>query len=125
MGDSAKPGGGPTDDAAGGDAGAGATAGGAAADAGGSLRRVRVIVEGRVQGVWFRDTTREEALRLGVAGWVRNLPDGRVEAVFEGPPTAVAALLVWTRRGPEHAVVTHLEMREEPPANERGFRVRA
>ena len=115
----AKPGGGPTAGTA------GAPAGGAAADADGGLRRVRVIVEGHVQGVWFRDTTREEALRLGVAGWVRNLPDGRVEAVFEGPPTAVAALLGWTRRGPEHAVVTHIEMREEPPANERGFRVRA
>ncbi len=90
----------------------------------GGLRRVRVLVEGRVQGVWFRDTTREEALRLGVAGWVRNVPDGRVEAVFEGPPSAVAALLGWTRRGPEHAVVTHLEIREEPSAGERGFRIR-
>lgn len=90
----------------------------------GGLRRVRVLVEGRVQGVWFRDTTREEALRLGVAGWVRNVPGGRVEAVFEGTPAAVAALLGWTRRGPEHAVVTHLEMTEEPPAGERGFRVR-
>ncbi len=88
----AKPGGGPTNGAAGGGP-ANDAADGAAVDAGGSLRRVRVIVEGRVQGVWFRDTTREEALRLGVAGWVRNLPDGRVEAVFEGPPTAVAALL--------------------------------
>ena len=77
---------------------------------------MRVMVEGHVQGVWFRDATREEALRLGVAGWVRNVPDGRVEAVFEGPPAAVAALLGWTRRGPEHAVVTHLEMSEEPPA---------
>jgi acylphosphatase len=45
--------------------------------------------------------------------------------VFEGPPIAVAALLGWTRHGPEHAVVTHIDMREEPPANERGFRVRA
>lgn len=91
----------------------------------GELRRVRVLVEGRVQGVWFRDATREEALRLGVAGWVRNLPDGRVEAVFEGPPAAVAALLGWTHHGPEHAVVTHLDVREEPPAGERGFRIRA
>jgi acylphosphatase len=119
-----KPGGGPTNGAAGGGP-ANDAADGAAVDAGGSLRRAHVIVEGHVQGVWFRDTTREEALRLGVAGWVRNLPDGRVEAVFEGPPAAVSALLGWTRRGPEHAVVTHIEMREEPPAGERGFRVRA
>lgn len=90
----------------------------------GRLRRVHVIVEGRVQGVWFRDTTREEALRLGVAGWVHNTPDGHVEAVFEGPPAAVAALLGWTRHGPEHAVVTHFQVNEEPPAGERGFRIR-
>jgi acylphosphatase len=138
MGDPAKPAGGPIDDAAGGgpmddavaggpteDAVTGAPANDPAAGAGSGLRRVRVLVEGRVQGVWFRDSTREEALRLGVAGWVCNLPDGRVEVVFEGPPKAVATLLVWTRHGPEHAVVTHIEMREEPPVGDRGFRIRA
>jgi len=112
------------DPTAGDPTGGDSTGGGPAVDSGGEVRRVRVLVEGRVQGVWFRDATHEEALRLGVAGWVRNLPDGRVEAVFEGPPAAVAALLGWTRGGPEHAVVTHLEICEEPPAGERGFRIR-
>lgn len=93
--------------------------------AAGDLRRVHVLVEGRVQGVWFRDSTREEARRLGVAGWVRNLPGGRVEAVYEGPPDAVATLVAWTRHGPKHAVVTHLQVREEPPEGERGFRIRS
>lgn len=96
----------------------------AAAHAHAGLRRVHVVVEGRVQGVWFRDSTREEARRLGVAGWVRNLSGGRVEAIFEGPPTAVSALLAWTEHGPEHAVVTHLQVREETPEGERGFRIR-
>lgn len=95
-----------------------------AANAAADLRRVRVVVEGRVQGVWFRDSTHEEASRLGVAGWVRNLPDGGVEAVYEGPPAAVAALLAWTEHGPEHAMVTHLQVREEPPEGERKFRIR-
>lgn len=88
------------------------------------LRRVRAVVEGRVQGVWFRDSAREEARGLGVAGWVRNLPNGGVEAVYEGPPAAVAALLAWTERGPERAVVTNLQIHEEPPEGERGFRIR-
>ena len=69
----------------------------APADAPPDLVRVRVFVEGRVQGVWFRESARHEADRLGVSGWVRNLPDGRVEAVYEGPRDAVEEMLAWTR----------------------------
>jgi acylphosphatase len=89
-----------------------------------AIRRVHVVVAGRVQGVWFRDSTRQEAERLGVAGWVRNLPDGRVEAVYEGPDPAVERLLAWTREGPELAYVTELVLTEEKALGEIGFRVR-
>ena len=86
--------------------------------------RVHVFVEGRVQGVWFRDSTGQQATRLGVKGWVRNLPDGRVEAVYEGPRDAVEELLAWTRRGPERALVTAVEIHDEALKGERGFSVR-
>jgi acylphosphatase len=62
--------------------------------------RKRVVVSGRVQGVFFRDTTRRRAEGAGVAGWVRNTPDGTVEAVFEGDPEAVEQLVEFARRGP-------------------------
>ena len=91
---------------------------------GSELVRVRVYVDGRVQGVWFRDSTWQQAERLGVSGWVRNLPDGRVEAVYEGLRAAVEELVEWTRRGPERAQVTALEVRDEEPKGERGFSVR-
>jgi acylphosphatase len=70
--------------------------------------RFRVLVSGRVQGVWYRETCRREAERLGVAGWVRNRPDGRVEIEAEGPRPAVDALVGWARRGPPRAVVDTL-----------------
>jgi acylphosphatase len=66
----------------------------------------RVLVSGRVQGVWFRESTRREASALGLSGWVRNLPDGRVEAHFEGDEVAVEAAIAFVRRGPEHARVS-------------------
>jgi acylphosphatase len=66
----------------------------------------RVLVSGRVQGVWFRESTRREASALGLSGWVRNLPDGRVEAYFEGDEAAVEAAIAFVRRGPEHARVS-------------------
>jgi acylphosphatase len=66
----------------------------------------RVLVSGRVQGVWFRESTRREASALGLSGWVRNLPDGRVEAHFEGDEAAVEAAIAFVRRGPEHARVS-------------------
>ncbi len=85
--------------------------------------RVHVFVSGRVQGVWFRDSTWREADRLGICGWVRNLPDGRVEAVYEGPRAAVEELLSWTNRGPERADVAGVEIHDEPPRGEKGFKV--
>jgi acylphosphatase len=88
------------------------------------LIRVRVLLEGRVQGVNFRHHTRLEAHRLSVAGWVRNLPDGRVEAVLEGTREAVEELLIWTRHGPDWARVTGLAIHDETPQGERGFDIR-
>lgn len=86
--------------------------------------RVRVLVSGRVQGVWFRQSTAQEALSLDVGGWVRNVDDGRVEAVFEGSPTAVNRALAYVRRGPDRARVDDVEIEYEPPLGERGFTVR-
>jgi acylphosphatase len=86
--------------------------------------RRRVLVSGRVQGVWFRDACRREAGAQGVAGWVRNLADGRVEAVFEGHPDAVAAMTDWCRRGPPRARVVAVEVHDEAPQGARGFEVR-
>jgi acylphosphatase len=83
--------------------------------------RRRVVVSGQVQGVFFRDTCRREAARRGVAGWVRNCPDGTVEAVFEGPEDAVSAMVVWARRGPAHAVVDDVRETEEQPEGITGF----
>ena len=88
------------------------------------MKRMRVLVSGTVQGVWFRESTREEADRLGVAGWVRNLPDGRVEAVFEGPAPGVEAMVAWCHRGPKNAAVERVEAEAEDPGGEQGpFRV--
>ncbi|RLI27125.1 MAG: acylphosphatase [Candidatus Hecatellales archaeon] len=80
--------------------------------------RAHVYVSGLVQGVFFRWHTREEALRLGVKGWVRNLPDGRVEAVFEGEKEAVEQMLEFCRRGPPGAEVENVEVRWEKPTGE-------
>jgi acylphosphatase len=83
----------------------------------------RVLVDGRVQGVFFRDTCRNEATARGVAGWVRNRSDGRVEAVFEGSPEAVEGMVAWCRRGPALATIDALEVHEEPPSGRLGFRI--
>jgi acylphosphatase len=77
--------------------------------------RYRVLVSGRVQGVFFRDTCRRLADQVGVTGWVRNLPDGRVEAVFEGPDEDVRRMVDWARHGPRHAVVDEVAVRAERP----------
>jgi acylphosphatase len=82
-----------------------------------------VIVNGRVQGVWFRQSTASQAIALGVDGTVRNLPDGRVEAVFEGAPWAVDAAVEWCRQGPERAAVTDVSIAEETPEGISGFRI--
>lgn len=89
----------------------------------GSARR-RVVIDGRVQGVGFRASCAHRAVEAGVSGWVRNLSDGRVEAVFEGPVTEVDALLEWCRSGPPLARVTRVTSAEEPTVSERGFTVR-
>lgn len=89
------------------------------------MKRVRVLVSGRVQGVFFRATCAAEARRQGVGGWVRNLPDGRVEAAFEGPEEAVDRMVAWCRRGPELARVSSVEVHPEPLAGEREFRIRS
>lgn len=86
--------------------------------------RAHVWIEGRVQGVFFRAATRSRALDLGLSGWVRNLPDERVEAVFEGPSPAVDTAVSWCRSGPPNAVVTVVEERREPLEGLTGFLVR-
>jgi acylphosphatase len=83
-----------------------------------------VVASGRVQGVFFRDCARREAGRRGVTGWVRNRPDGRVEAHLEGPPDAVAQLVLWWRHGPRHATVDELLVTEAEPAGFDRFTVR-
>lgn len=84
----------------------------------------RVVVSGRVQGVFFRDACRAEAERLGAAGWVRNRPDGRVEALVEGDAAAVDALVAWMGRGPRGAVVASRTVTEAPPEGGARFEVR-
>jgi len=86
--------------------------------------RSRVVVHGYVQGVFFRDTTRREAQRRGVAGWVTNRPDGAVEAVFEGEPHAVAEMVRFCERGPRGADVARVESTEEPIEGLSDFSVR-
>lgn len=87
------------------------------------MRRVRVTVSGRVQGVFYRATCARLARERGLAGAVRNLPDGRVEAVFEGPDEAVQEMIDWSRRGPDLARVDEAEVLDEQPQGATGFRV--
>lgn len=75
--------------------------------------RVHLIIEGRVQGVWFRDSTRREAISLGVSGWVRNLPDRSVEVLAEGPENQVEILVAWCGHGPPNAKVTRIHKTRE------------
>ena len=86
--------------------------------------RRRVLVSGQVQGVFFRASAREEAAQRGVAGWARNLPDGRVEAVFEGPEEAVGAMVDWCRQGTSLADVREVEVETEEPEGLEGFEIR-
>jgi len=88
------------------------------------MKRVRVLVSGRVQGVWFRDACRHQARAAGVGGGARNLVDGRVEVVLEGPPEAVDRVVEWCRRGPPRADVAGVAVTEETPVGERAFHVR-
>jgi acylphosphatase len=86
--------------------------------------RYRVLISGQVQGVFFRDTCRRLAVQHGVAGWVRNLPDGQVEAVFEGSAEDVGRLLDWAHRGPRLAVVDGVAVQTERPEGLAAFHIK-
>jgi acylphosphatase len=90
----------------------------------GERLRKRVVVHGDVQGVFFRDTTRRHADTRGVAGWVRNCPDGTVEAVFEGDPDAVESMVRFMREGPRGAEVESVDEHDEQSEGLSGFDVR-
>lgn len=77
------------------------------------MKCVHLLISGRVQGVFYRASAHEEGRRLGLAGWVRNLPDGRVEAVVQGPEKDVNAFVEWCRKGPPLAQVTKIDVLEE------------
>ncbi len=83
-----------------------------------------MVADGLVQGVFFRDTCRRMAAAVGVGGWVRNRPDGRVEAWFEGDRAGVERMVAWFRQGPPDARVTEVEVAAEAPAGETRFRIR-
>ena len=94
-------------------------------DAGGNdVERVHVHVSGHVQGVGFRYDTRRKAADVGVAGWVKNLPGGRVEAVFEGPSEAVKEMVSWCESGPPGAEVEDVSVEGEPPEGLSRFEIR-
>jgi acylphosphatase len=86
--------------------------------------RAHVFVSGSVQGVFFRQETRTRARSLGLSGWVKNLPDGRVEAVFEGQEDVVEQMVNWCRNGPRWAEVVDVEVSREAPEGLDGFEVR-
>ena len=87
--------------------------------------RAHVRISGQVQGVFFRDSTRQKARELNLAGWVKNLPDGRVEAVFEGSPEKVRAMIDWCKEGPRHASVQNVDTDFESVGGDlNGFEVR-
>jgi acylphosphatase len=86
--------------------------------------RRRLLVHGRVQGVFYRDTCRQQARAQGVHGWVANRPDGAVEVVLEGESSAVEAMVAWCRRGPPDAEVASVDVIDEEPRAESGFEVR-
>lgn len=88
--------------------------------------RAHVFISGHVQGVFFRAHTREQAQAAGVGGWVRNLDDGRVEAVFEGPRAAVQRVVQWCHSGPPSARIDHVDVTwEQSTGQEQGFRIRS
>lgn len=86
--------------------------------------RAHVFVAGKVQGVYYRATTRDTATEHEVDGWVRNLPDGRVEAVFEGPQRAVESMVDWCHEGSPAARVTDVDVTYEDPEGIEGFEIR-
>lgn len=90
------------------------------------MKRAHIFISGRVQGVFFRANTRKKALDLGLTGWVKNLRDGRVEAVFEGDESAVKKIVEWCHKGPPHAKVTNVDAdwSEEPSGEFVSFSIR-
>ena len=91
----------------------------------GDRERAHVYISGNVQGVFFRDSTRRKADELDLNGWVKNTPDGRVEALFEGPSDAVNEMLDWCKEGPAQADVEDVDAEHEEPAEDlNGFEVR-
>ncbi len=87
--------------------------------------QAHVLISGRVQGVFFRSNTKDKAGKLGLTGWVRNLPDGRVEAVFEGEKEKVKEMIEWCRKGPRFANVRKIDVEFERASNEfTGFEIR-
>jgi acylphosphatase len=82
---------------------------------------IQCYVSGKVQGVWYRASTKDEARRLGITGWARNLPDGRVEVLACGEAEKVAALYEWLKHGPELAKVTEVTYEEQPLQDVQGF----
>ena len=88
------------------------------------MKRARVVASGVVQGVFFRTETRDRARSLGVAGWIRNVPDGSVEVAFEGDDERVDSMVEWCRRGPSGAGVDDVEVKWVEPEGETGFSIR-
>ncbi|KAA0011009.1 MAG: acylphosphatase [Thermoplasmata archaeon] len=88
------------------------------------MKRAHVTIRGKVQGVWFRAHTKEMADKLSLKGWVRNLPDGSVEAVFEGDENSIKEIISWCHHGPPLARVSKVEVKYEEPQGEEGFRIR-
>ncbi len=87
--------------------------------------RAQVLISGRVQGVFYRAHTRDQALARGLTGWVRNLPDGRVAAVFEGDREKIESMLAWCRQGPQYAAVDEVLTEWQPDQGEfQGFSIR-
>jgi len=86
------------------------------------MMTLHLVIHGRVQGVFFRDSMRHEAQRLSIAGWVRNRNDGTVEAAVQGDPVAVEEIILWAQRGPQHANVERVEI-EPDNGNYKGFNV--
>lgn len=103
---------------------AGDTAGDTVGGGSGAAIARRVTVSGRVQGVWFRESTRQQAADADVRGWVRNLPAGTLEAHLEGSPDAVDRLLAFLRSGPPHASVDDVDVREAKVEGFPDFQVR-
>lgn len=81
-------------------------------------KRAHVLISGRVQGVWFRANTKDKAQQLGVKGWVRNTPDGKVEALFEGEEEGVKQMIEWCRHGPPLAKVSEVKVEWKEPEND-------